>query len=268
MNPNPDPASVAEEFYPLVFKLALRMLMDPTEAEDATQDILLLVLRGLPGFRGEAKLSTWVFSIARNHLLSRKRKPPFPLFSFEDYEAEVGAHLDFNASQEVSEFERRDYEEELKISCTMGMLQCLGPTDRLCFILNAFFGLGSAEAGKICGLTAEAYRQRLSRAKKRLGEFMLKVCGLTGGADCSCRERLAYARARGRVPPARPFSSLSAARRSDAQSLKAGMEGLDACTAFFRSEPELLPGDHAEKAARIVASFAQETLNPISRHEK
>ena len=52
----------------LVFNLSLRMLGTFADAEDATQDILLKVMTHLSTFRRESSFSTWVFSIAANHL--------------------------------------------------------------------------------------------------------------------------------------------------------------------------------------------------------
>lgn len=57
-----------------VWRLARRLTNSEHEALDATQEIFLRVWRGLPGFRGEAKLSTWVFQIAWNYLRAYRRK--------------------------------------------------------------------------------------------------------------------------------------------------------------------------------------------------
>lgn len=51
-----------------VWRLARRLTNNDEEALDATQEIFLRIWKGLPKFRGEAKLSTWVFQIAWNHL--------------------------------------------------------------------------------------------------------------------------------------------------------------------------------------------------------
>ena len=52
----------------LVFNLSLRMLGTFPDAEDATQDILLKIITHLSSFKGDSAFSTWVFSIAANHL--------------------------------------------------------------------------------------------------------------------------------------------------------------------------------------------------------
>jgi RNA polymerase sigma-70 factor (ECF subfamily) len=65
---------VYERFRLPVWRLARRLTRTEEEALDTTQEIFLRVWRGLPGFRGEAKLSTWVFQIAWNHLRAHRRK--------------------------------------------------------------------------------------------------------------------------------------------------------------------------------------------------
>jgi RNA polymerase sigma-70 factor (ECF subfamily) len=65
---------VYERFRLPVWRLARRLTKSEEEALDTTQEIFLRVWRGLPGFRGEAKLSTWVFQIAWNYLRAHRRK--------------------------------------------------------------------------------------------------------------------------------------------------------------------------------------------------
>ena len=65
---------VYERYRLPVWRLARRLTNSEEEALDTTQEIFLRVWRGLPGFRGDSKLSTWVFQIAWNHLRAHRRK--------------------------------------------------------------------------------------------------------------------------------------------------------------------------------------------------
>ena len=65
---------VYERFRLPVWRLARRLTNSEEEALDTTQEIFIRVWRGLPGFRGESKLSTWVFQIAWNYLRAHRRK--------------------------------------------------------------------------------------------------------------------------------------------------------------------------------------------------
>src|SRR6266702_5196266 len=57
-----------------IYNLALRMLWHPADAEDATQEILLKVITHLGQFRQESDFMTWVYQIAKNHLLTTRRQ--------------------------------------------------------------------------------------------------------------------------------------------------------------------------------------------------
>ena len=178
----------------LVFNLSLRMLGTFPDAEDASQEILLRVMTHLSSFRGESAFSTWVFRIAANYL-SGYRKHLFaqrPL-SFEFYGEDIknGAVEDLpDLSQDVS---RELLAEELKLSCTNVMLQCLDTESRCAFILGTMFRLDSAAAGEVLGISPENYRQRLSRARKRMAAFLEEYCGEYSHGECRCARRVDYA---------------------------------------------------------------------------
>jgi RNA polymerase sigma factor (sigma-70 family) len=79
-----------------VFNLAIRMLGNRQDAADATQEILLKVITHLGSFRRDSSLSTWVFRIARNHLLtSLTRAKEHPEISLEAMQEKLALGLKF-----------------------------------------------------------------------------------------------------------------------------------------------------------------------------
>lgn len=67
-----------------IYNLSLRMLADPDEAAEATQEVFLSAFRNIRRFRRDAKFSTWLYRIAVNHCLSRlRRRPPGVHYSLE-----------------------------------------------------------------------------------------------------------------------------------------------------------------------------------------
>lgn len=64
-----------------VFRLSLSILRDSASAEDAAQDVFVRLWRALPGYNGNAALSTWIYAITRNTCISllRKRRPQISL---------------------------------------------------------------------------------------------------------------------------------------------------------------------------------------------
>ena len=79
------------------------------------------------------------------------------------------------------------------MSCTNVMLQCLDTESRCIFILGTMFRIDSRIAGEILEMTPEAYRQRLSRIRKKMAGFLEQYCGAYGGGTCRCRDRVNYA---------------------------------------------------------------------------
>lgn len=133
----------------MVFNLSLRMLGTFADAEDATQDILLKVITHLSSFRGDSLFTTWVFRIAANHLKNYKKHmfARFPL-SFAYYGEDIENAKIENLPDLTQDVEKELLAEELKLSCTNVMLQCLDMESRCIFILGTMFQLDSRIAGR------------------------------------------------------------------------------------------------------------------------
>ncbi|MDE5700099.1 MAG: RNA polymerase sigma factor [Lachnospiraceae bacterium] len=188
----------------LVFNLSLRMLGTFPDAEDATQDILLKMITHLSSFRGDSSFTTWVFRIAVNHLKNYKKHmfAKMPLnFAFYGEDIRNGKIDDVpDLTQNV---EMSILAEELKMSCTNVMLQCLDTESRCIFILGTMFKVDSRIAGDILGISPEAYRQRLSRIRGKMADFLREYCGEYGNGTCRCADRVNYAIQNHRISPDR-----------------------------------------------------------------
>ncbi|MCI8710021.1 MAG: RNA polymerase sigma factor [Dorea sp.] len=188
-----------------VFNLSLRMLGTFADAEDAAQDILLKVITHLSSFRGESAFTTWVFRIAVNHLKNYQKHmfAHHPL-SFEFYWEDI-EHARIEDVPDLSqEVDKELLAEELKMSCTNVMLQCLDAESRCIFILGTMFKIDSRTAGEILNMTPENYRQRLSRTKKKMADFLRQYCGEYGDGRCRCKDRVNYAVSCRRINPLKP----------------------------------------------------------------
>src|SRR6187401_1745974 len=67
---------LVDRYKDLVFALIARTVQDRSRAEDLAQDVFLRIHRGLPYFRGEARLSTWIYRIVANVCMQERAKPP------------------------------------------------------------------------------------------------------------------------------------------------------------------------------------------------
>lgn len=216
-----------------VFNLSLRMLGSFPDAEDATQDILLKVITHLSSFKGESAFSTWVFRIAVNHLKNYQKHmfAKFPL-SFEFYGDDIKNGNKDDIPDLTQNVEASILAEELKLSCTNVMLQCLDTESRCIFILGTMFRVDSRIAGDILGITPEAYRKRLSRIRSRMADFLTEYCGEYGNGTCHCTDRINYAIQNHRINPAQ-LSFTTAVPMETMVEVKEAMEDIDELSQTF-----------------------------------
>ncbi len=180
-----------------IYNLALRMLWHPSDAEDATQEILLKVITRLSQFRHESAFMTWVYQIAKNHLLTtrRRRAETNPLtFAFigDELEAVEAEHSQANLVLESQGgVDQALLVQEIQLRCTLGMLLCLDREHRLAYILGEVFEVSSAQGASILAISESAFRKRVSRARARLRRCMEPNCRLVGEAkECNCVRHL------------------------------------------------------------------------------
>ena len=186
----------------MVFNLSLRMLGTFADAEDATQDILLKMITHLSSFRGDSSFTTWVFRIAVNHLKNYKKHMfAHAGLSFACYGEDIENGKIQDVPDVTQNVEKDILAEELKMSCTNVMLQCLDTESRCIFILGTMFQVDSRIAGEILEITPEAYRQRLSRVRRKMADFLGQYCGEYGSGRCRCKDRVNYAIQNHRINP-------------------------------------------------------------------
>lgn len=248
----------------IVFNLSLRMLGTFADAEDATQDILLKMITHLSSFRGESSFTTWVFRIASNHLKNYKKHmfAHYPL-SFEYY----GNDIENGNIQDIPDLtqnvEKNILAEELKMSCTNVMLQCLDVESRCIFILGTMFQIDSRIAGDILDMTPEAYRQRLSRIRKKMADFLGQYCGEYGSGRCKCKDRINYAIQNHRLCPQQ--LDYTAALEIPVQTMldvKTAMEDIDNLSQDFSF---CRPYQSPERTKRLIQEFLASTQLSIIR---
>lgn len=154
---------IYERFRRPIWRLARRLTDSEEEAFDATQEIFLRVWRGLSGFRGEAKLSTWVFQIAWNYLRGHHRRLGRHLTAVSDGAEEIVARTPDPAPGP----ERRALSADLLERVTSAMDE-LPEHYRAVVWLRDGEDLSYAEIAEILDLPIGTVRSRLARARAAL----------------------------------------------------------------------------------------------------
>lgn len=183
-----------------VYGLALRMLWHREDAEDATQEILVRVVTRLGQFDFQSRLKTWVYRVATNYLLDVKKScVEKQKLNFRSFAEDLADGL---SSDGPPAEERSLLTEEVKIGCTLGLLQCLDRLHRLAYIVGEIFEWSAPEAAEALGCEPAAFRKRLQRAREAIEAFSRTHCGLVSEeAACACNKRVPAAVRLGRVQP-------------------------------------------------------------------
>ncbi|QFT34601.1 ECF RNA polymerase sigma-E factor [Labrenzia sp. THAF82] len=182
----------------LIHGLARRILVNPEDAREATQEILIQILTKLSTFRNESSFSTWAYQVAVRYLVKAKKLRDRDLgLTFEMFAADLETGLVADPPEAPDQALLLN---ELRVSCTMAMLLCLSLDLRLAYVLGDVLELDHLEASKILELTPATFRKRLSRARAGVEGFTSRHCGLVASeAKCSCPRRLPAAINGGRV---------------------------------------------------------------------
>jgi RNA polymerase sigma-70 factor (ECF subfamily) len=155
-----------------VYAVCLRMVADPTEAEDLTQEAFLLLFRKIHTFRGESAFSTWLHRLAVNLVLMRLRKKSLPTVSIEatpDPNDENGwPSVDIGSSDLLLEgsIDR------------INLARCIAQLPagyRTMFVLHDVQGYEHHEIAKMLGRSAGDSKSQLHKARTRLRELLHEV---------------------------------------------------------------------------------------------
>ena len=181
-----------------IYGLALRMLWNREDAEDATQEILVRVVTRLSQFDFRSKLKTWVYRVAVNYILDVKKSPVERMhLNFERFADDLAEGL---SSDGPTDAERSLLTEEVKIGCTLGMLQCLDRPHRLAYVLGEILDVPGPEAADALEITPDLFRKRLQHARTAIVSFTRTYCGLASDtASCACNRRVPAALRVGRI---------------------------------------------------------------------
>jgi len=154
-----------ERYKDLVFALIARTVQDRSRAEDLAQEVFLRIHRGLPYFRGEARLSTWIYRIVANVCVHDQTRPSAqaPMVSLDDEKA--GARVaPAAADRQFGDLELRDRLEKA--------IARLPPNYRLLIAAHYLDGVLYEDLAEALGLPLGTVKTQLYRAKQQLRRLL------------------------------------------------------------------------------------------------
>lgn len=242
-----------------IYNIALRMVFQPQDAEEVTQEVLIKAVTRLSTFQGESKFRTWLYRIAVNHVLNMKRRgAEAEPQTFSTYAAAINATPDLDLPDPKSvPVDVPLLVEETKIACTTGMLLCLDRRQRLIFTLGEILGVSDTVGSEVLEITADNFRQCLARARRDLYQFMNNQCGLVWASNpCRCAKKTKGFINDGHVDPHQLLFVASHAQRIN-EAAAATVREIDdvvdrSYATIFREQPFLEPSDQAQWLRRIL----------------
>ena len=161
--------ALAERAYPVVRRWAMVHTGDPTEADDLTQDVLVQMIRKMESFQGDARFSTWLYTVTRNAASDRHRKQARRTRLAES----PTAYLELvpkAANDPAKEAARRELGDMLSV-----FFEQLPGRQREIFDLVELQGLSGAEVSHLLGIEPVSVRAHLFKARKRLRRLILQT---------------------------------------------------------------------------------------------
>jgi RNA polymerase sigma-70 factor (ECF subfamily) len=176
------------EHYPKIVGFLGRLVGD-AEAEDVAQEAFLKINLSLDSFRGESRISTWIYRIATNAAMDHLRKPSTKQSSRQEYAAEDESEFPYenfvvdDAPLHDTLLIRKDMN-----TCIRGLVNGLPDNYRTVLVLADLEGFTNAEVGDVLGLSLDTVKIRLHRARLQLKKAMDRACHLYRDArnELSC----------------------------------------------------------------------------------
>jgi len=159
-----------------IYRFGMKMCRDPDDARDVLQDTLLAMARGVRDFRGASSVSTWLYTIARSYCIKKRRK--------SKYAPAETVSLDADGSPEVMTLADPEAPPDEALAgkqVERALEQAIGRLDdgqREVLVLRDVEGLSAREVAEVLGISVEAVKSRLHRARLAVRAEVAPMLGI------------------------------------------------------------------------------------------
>jgi RNA polymerase sigma factor (sigma-70 family) len=253
VSPHTPFAQVIEQHLPTVWNFCSRMTLSSNDAREAAFETFERAAAS-PHPPSEPKdLELWLLKIAAH--VVEKRVPPTPEVDFDLLDETLRSEA--TRTHEVSSLttpEREFLLWELKQGCMTAVINCLSPGERVAFVMSSVMSKSDEEAAKALGIKVSAFKVRLSRARKKIGDYLAPRCEhIDPRNPCHCPSRIGIALSKGFIaPPQTSVVHLRTPQRPFDQEIKSR----DATKIFQTLPPAEVPTELVEKLRQAVSSGA------------
>ncbi len=189
--------AVITEHWTGIHNFAVRMCLDHERAAAVVEETFLRAYVGAEAMPKDDKVLLWLFKIAQ-HVLEKKlgRTPEVSFDILDETLRSEATRTDVVRS--LTEPRRDFLLWELKQGCMTSVVNCLSPGERAAFVLSTIMKIPDEDAAQTLGVTASAYKVRLSRARKKITDYLAPRCEHVDPMNpCRCPARVGVALSKG-----------------------------------------------------------------------
>ncbi len=162
-------------YQPHLYRFGLRMCGNVEDAGDVAQESLISMARSVRDFRGDSSVSSWLYTIARRFCMKKRRRSKFAPAHEESLDM-PGVSADRDLVDPRPTPEQAATNQELAIALTRA-IDGLEPSQREVLVLRDVEGLSAPEVARILGMSVDAVKSRLHRARVAVREELAPVLG-------------------------------------------------------------------------------------------
>jgi RNA polymerase sigma-70 factor (ECF subfamily) len=176
-----------------LFNFAYRMTLDRDRASQIVEEAYLRAYISQDKLPDDDRMQAWLIRIT-NHVLEQ-RLPRTPEISFDMLDDTLRSEATrTDAVRSLTDPQRDFMLWELKQGCMTSVVNCLSPGERAAFVLATIIKVDDEDAAKSLGITKSAYKVRLSRARKKVADYLAPRCEHVDPLNpCRCPARVGVA---------------------------------------------------------------------------
>jgi RNA polymerase sigma factor (sigma-70 family) len=181
-----------------VYNFVFRMTLDRERASAVVEEVFLRAYVGAESMPDdEARAEVWLLHIA-NHVVEQKL-PKSPEVTFDILDETLRSEATrTDVVRSLTDPQRDFLLWELKQGCMTSVVNCLPPGERSAFVAAHVMKLSEEDGAKALGVTTSAYKVRLSRARKKVGDYLAPRCEHVNPMNpCRCPARVGIALRKG-----------------------------------------------------------------------
>lgn len=200
--------SLVREHWRRIYNYVFRVVLDRARADRYTEDVFVRASEKLSAPVGATLRAEEVALLRVATSLLEERLPRQPELNFDILDETLRSEATrTDVVRSLSDPQRDLLLWELKQGCMTAVVNCLPPGEREAFVLATILKLGEEEAAAALEINTAAYKVRLSRARKKIGDYLAPRCEHVNPQNpCRCPARVGIAISKGFIPPAGEIS--------------------------------------------------------------